>query len=174
VTADPRAEARLETFLRRVERVRVEDLLAYAAHPLNRTAYRKALDEAARVARERGREARISGLREAAERWVLTVYGSSNQQPGWYEVNWGRPGSVEDRAWLAESLGTAAAAILLSDDLPEDVVDELLGPWATLLGVVGSTQAPHRPSGTQRPGRQVGGRSPAAVGKRTSSPHRPR
>jgi hypothetical protein len=133
VTADPRAEARLEAFLRRVERVRVEDLLAYAAHPHNRAAYRKALDDAARLARERGREQRIGELRAAAERWVLNVYGSSHQQPGWYEVNWGRPGSVEDRAWLAESLGTATMAILLADDLPDDMTDELLGPWATLL-----------------------------------------
>jgi len=133
VTADPRAEARLEAFLGRVERVRVEDLLAYAAHPRNRAAYRTALDEAARVARERGREQRIAELRAAAERWVLNLYGSSNQQPGWFEVNWGRPGSIEDRAWLAESLGTATMAILLSDDLPEELVDELLGPWASLL-----------------------------------------
>jgi hypothetical protein len=133
LSGEPRGEARLEAFLRRVERVRVEDLLAYAAHPRNKAAYRTALEEAARVARERGREDRVRELREAAERWVLNVYGSSHQQPGWYEVNWGRPGSVEDRAWLAESLGTATTAVLLSDDLPDATVAELLGPWGTLV-----------------------------------------
>jgi hypothetical protein len=133
VSADQRAEARLEAFLRRVERVRVEDLLSYAAHPHNRAAFERARDEAARVATERGRERRVHEVREAAGRWVLNLYSSSHQQPGWYEVNWGRPGTVEDRAWLAESLGTASTAILLADDLPDELVDELLGPWGTLV-----------------------------------------
>jgi hypothetical protein len=133
VSADARADARLDAFLRRVERIRVEDLLAYAAHPRDRAAWERARDEAARVAAERGRARRVRDVREAAERWVLNLYNRSDQQPGWFEVNWGRPGTVEDRAWLAESLGTATMAILLADDLSDGVLDELLGPWATLV-----------------------------------------
>jgi len=132
---DPLAAGRdrLAAFMERVDQIRVEDLLTYAAHPLDPAAHRRARDEAERIAIEQGREHDVRDAREAAERYVLTLYNRSDRQPGWYEVNWGRPGTVEDRAWLASSLGAAVVAILLADELPDDVLDQLLGPWGTLV-----------------------------------------
>jgi hypothetical protein len=128
-----RSAARLAAFMAEVDRIRVEDLLTYAAHPLDPAAYRRARETAELVAIEHGRDDEVRDLRERTERYVLTLYGRSDRQPGWYEVNWGRPGTVEDRAWLATSLGSAVMALALADVLPDDVLDELLGPWGTLV-----------------------------------------
>lgn len=116
-----------------IDRIRIEDLLTYAARPLDPAAYRRARETAESVAIEIGRDDAIRELRERTERYVLTLYGRSDRQPGWYEANWGRPGTVEDRVWLATSLGTAVVALALAEVLPDDVLDELLGPWGTLV-----------------------------------------
>jgi hypothetical protein len=50
------------------------------------------------------------------------------------EANWGRPGTVADRANLAASLGEVAIALLLGDRLTEEDRDELLGAWVDLAG----------------------------------------
>jgi hypothetical protein len=50
------------------------------------------------------------------------------------EANWGRPGTIEDRANLAASLGEVALALIVGDAITADDRDELLGAWAELAG----------------------------------------
>ena len=124
---------RLDAFLARVDRLRVEDLLGLATRPADSAAYERARAEAAEAARFSGRSARIREVEDEIEGYVLAMFNRSTVQPGWLEANWGRPGTARDRAHLARSLADAVTAILLEDRLSEDHVATLLGPWAALL-----------------------------------------
>jgi len=128
------AGAALDAFLDRVERQRAEDLLPMAARPLDPTAHAGALERAREVAHRVGLEPAVRDARSMMDDWVLRLFNRSNVQPGWVEANWGRPGTIEDRANLAESLGEAVTAIILGDELDAADRDELLGVWAELAG----------------------------------------
>ena len=130
MTADTRA---LDRFWQRLERLRVEDMVALAARPLDGSAHDAALEQARGAARESGLDSVIVAASADIDDWVVSMFNRSTVQPGWYEANWGRPGSVTDRANLAQSLGEAATAILLGDRIDSADRDELVGPWAALL-----------------------------------------
>jgi hypothetical protein len=130
MTADTRA---LDRFWQRLERLRVEDMVALAARPLDGSAHDVALERARGAAREWGLDAVIVAASADIDDWVVSMFNRSTVQPGWYEANWGRPGSATDRANLAQSLGEAATAILLGDRIDSADRDELVGPWAALL-----------------------------------------
>lgn len=123
---------RLHRFTAAVERVRVEELLALAARPFDPDAHAAALDVASLAARDHLRSAAVDRIRRDADEWVLRLYNTSTAQPGWYEANWGRPGTAVDRANLAGSLAEALTAVVLWDVVDESVRDELLGAWAAL------------------------------------------
>jgi hypothetical protein len=122
----------LETFLQRVDRIRAEDLLLRSARPRDAAAHASALEAAADAARSSGLDRRVRDARHAIDEWVVDLFNRSTVQPGWWEANWGRPGTIEDRANLARSLGEAVTAILLGDRLDAGDRDELLGAWADL------------------------------------------
>lgn len=122
----------LDQFWERLERLRVEDMLALAAQPLDERAHADAL-ERARAAAEGARLADdVADAMAAIDGWVLSLFNRSTVQPGWMEANWGRPGTVADRANLAAALGEVAAALILGDRLTEEDRDELLGAWVDL------------------------------------------
>ena len=123
----------LEAFLQRVERLRIEEMLARAAHPADDATHVVALEAAADAARFSGLDRAITDARRAIDDGVVELFNRSTVQPGWVEANWGRPGTTEDRANLAHSLGEAATAILLGDRLDPADRDELLGAWADLV-----------------------------------------
>ena len=122
----------LERFMQRVERIRAEDLLLRAARPSDEAAHASAGRAAADVARSSGLEGAVRNARQGIDDWVVDLFNRSTLQPGWWEANWGRPGTIEDRANLAHSLGEAVTAILLGDRLDAGDRDELLGAWADL------------------------------------------
>lgn len=124
----------VDAFWSRLERLRVEEMLARAARPADEVAHREALADLDRAARETGRQRAVEEARRAVDDWVIALFNQSTSQPGWLEANWGRPGTVEDRANLAASLGQAVAAILVADRLDPGATDELLGAWADLVG----------------------------------------
>jgi hypothetical protein len=126
------AERRLEAFSRRIERIRAENLLALAAHPVDAAAHERARMDAELVAIESGREAGVAEARGRAEQWVVGIFNASNLAPGWYEANWGRGGTVADRAALARALGEAFTAVALADVLPDDAYEELVGAFVNL------------------------------------------
>jgi hypothetical protein len=123
----------LDAFWRRLERLRVEDMLALAAQPLDTAAHAAALERAAEEARRAGLANAVNAATADVDAWVVDLYNRSTAQPGWMEANWGRPGTIEDRANLAASLGEVVTALLLGDRITESDRDELLGPWASLL-----------------------------------------
>lgn len=123
---------RLDAFWRRLERIRVEDMLALAARPVDDRAH---ADVVARARAEAGRHGLgddLDAARAAIDDWVVRLFNASTAQPGWYEANWGRPGTVADRANLAASLGEVATALVLGDRIAESDREELLGAWAGL------------------------------------------
>jgi len=129
-----KASAPLDRFWERLERLRVEDMLALAARPLDKQAHADALDRARTAAEDARLGNDVAGVRAAIDEWVLSLFNRSTAQPGWMEANWGRPGTVADRANLAASLGEVAIALLLGDRLTEEDRDELLGAWVDLAG----------------------------------------
>lgn len=109
-------------------------MLALAARPLDERAHAEALDRARAAAEEARLGDAVAQARGAVDGWVVSLFNRSTAQPGWYEANWGRPGSVADRANLASSLGEVATALILDNRLAEEDRDELLGAWVDLAG----------------------------------------
>lgn len=129
-----KASAPLDRFWDRLERLRVEDMLALAARPLDEQAHADALDRALMAVEGARLGDDMADVRVAIDDWVLSLFNRSTAQPGWMEANWGRPGTVADRANLAASLGEVAIALVLGNRLAEEDRDELLGAWVDLAG----------------------------------------
>jgi hypothetical protein len=129
-----KASPRLDRFWERLERLRVEDMLALAARPLDEHAHAETLDRARAAADDARLGNNVADARAAIDEWVVALFNRSTSQPGWMEANWGRPGTVADRANLAASLGEVATALILGDRLREEDRDELLGAWVDLAG----------------------------------------
>lgn len=128
-----KASAPLDRFWERLERLRVEDMLALAARPLDGRVHAGALDRAQAAAEDARLGDDVAEMRAAIDDWVVALFNRSTAQPGWFEANWGRPGTVADRANLAASLGEVATALILGERLADDDRDELVGPWAALI-----------------------------------------
>lgn len=127
-----KASAPLDRFWQRLEHLRVEDMLALAARPLDERAHADALARARAAAEDARLADDVADAGAAVDGWVMALFNRSTAQPGWYEANWGRPGSVADRANLASSLGEVATALILANRLAEEDRDELLGAWVDL------------------------------------------
>jgi hypothetical protein len=130
MTAETRT---VEAFWQRLERLRVEDMLALAAQPRDRAAHAAAVQRATEEVQRTGLAKGIAAATADVDTWVLGLFNSSTVQPGWMEANWGRPGTTQDRANLAASLGEVVTALLLGDRITESDRDELLGPWVSLV-----------------------------------------
>jgi hypothetical protein len=130
VSTDTRA---VDAFWQRLERLRVEDMLGLAARPFDEATHVAAVDRATEEARRAGLTKTIAAATADVDAYVLSLFNRSTVQPGWLEANWGRPGSIEDRANLAASLGEVVTALLLADRISEADRGELLGPWDSLV-----------------------------------------
>ena len=130
MTTDTRA---VDAFWQRLERLRVEDMLGLAARPFDEATHAAAVDRATEEARRAGLTKTIAAATADVDAYVLSLFNRSTVQPGWLEANWGRPGSIEDRANLAASLGEVVTALLLADRISETDRGELLGPWDKLV-----------------------------------------
>lgn len=122
------AEQRVETFLRHVERIRIEELLAFAAaHP--RAGDIRELDEAAA---RTGQTAAVRRLRDDVEDYVRRASsGLGPIGPLGVQMN-SSALSGPDLGRLVGALGTAAAALLLADQLDDAVVGRLVGSFGGL------------------------------------------
>lgn len=127
-----REAAAIEAFWARLERLRVEDMLALAARPLDEAAHAEALERAREAAARAGLTATIDEATADVDDWVVRLFNRSTLQPGWLEANWGRPGSIADRANLAASLSEVVIALVLGNRIDEADRDELLGAWGEL------------------------------------------
>ncbi len=125
---------RLEHFLGRVERLRIEDLPMFAARPLDEQAYARAADQARAVSVERRRESVLKAIQGDVGDWLGRLYSAQQFYPEWTGTAWGKSsGSAEDRVRLRRSLFDAISAIVLWDALDDADRDELVGPWAALV-----------------------------------------
>jgi hypothetical protein len=129
----PAERQRIEGFVSGVERTSVELLLTLAVTPSDPVAHASALGHAEQAARDALRTAAVEWARAQARDWVIRLYNRSTDQPGWWEANWGRPGTTADRAHLATSLGEALTSLVLWDRLDETDRDVLLGAFAALV-----------------------------------------
>jgi hypothetical protein len=130
VRTDARA---VEAFWNRLERLRVEDMLGLAARPFDEATHAAAMDRATDEAHRAGLTQTIAAAMGDVDAYVVSLFNRSTVQPGWLEANWGRPGTIEDRANLAASLGEVVTALLLGDRISEADRGELLGPWDSLV-----------------------------------------
>jgi hypothetical protein len=129
----PEVRTRLETFSRAIERMRVEDMPMFATNP-DREAHQRALDEAALVAIDSGREPAVKEARSRLIEFIIRAYGQDQYRPTWIGLNWGQStGTTDDRVKVMRSLADAIAALVLWDRLDEADREELLGPWGALV-----------------------------------------
>ncbi len=122
----------LDAFWGRLERLRVEEMLALAAQPVDEAAHAGAVARARDATSDARLAAEVDQARAAIDDWVVRLFNRSTLQPGWMEANRGRPGTTADRANLASSLGEVATALLLGDRLRPEDRGELLGAWEAL------------------------------------------
>ncbi|MEX2011107.1 MAG: hypothetical protein WEF51_02595, partial [Chloroflexota bacterium] len=78
-----KASAPLDRFWERLERLRVEDMLALAARPLDEQTHADALDRARAVAQSARLRDDLADARAAIDGWVLSLFNRSTAQPGW-------------------------------------------------------------------------------------------
>ena len=125
---------RLAGFLDRIERLRIEDLPIFAAVPLDAAAHARAVDAARTAAAERRREDLLTEIRRQSNEWVARLFSRQQYYPEWYGPSMGRSvGNVDDRVKLARSLADAVTGLMVWDVLDEADLDELIGPWVTLI-----------------------------------------
>lgn len=122
----PAAEqAAVDRFLGPLERLRREDLVLYAARPLDEGAHRRSVHRAAGAARLVRLTDAVTDARRLADVQIFSRdHAASLTQPVW-----ARTDMAKDRANIADSLGDAVTAIILGDRLDPADRDELLGLW---------------------------------------------
>ncbi len=108
-------------------------MLTLVTTPADPVEHRAAVARAEQEAEAGGRTDAVEVVRADARDWVVRLYNRSTWQPGWYEANWGRPGSASDRAALATALGDALTALVVWDRLDERERDDLAGPFGALI-----------------------------------------
>ena len=127
------ARRELESFARQVDTLRMEDLFLFGTRSLDREGHRRAVDEATRIAAERGRPSLPDDVRRTAQDWLIRLFNQTEFAPTVVGPAFSRSvGRGSDRAQIASSLSEALLALALADQLDEADRDELLGPWAQL------------------------------------------
>jgi len=136
------AKKRLDTFLRAIERMSIDDLLMIALplpDPASRSRIMAAATDAAAAS---GREALLTDAREHARRLLVDGFARRAYEPTWFGLNWsrslGRPG---DRAALFAAAEDAAAGVVVEDLIDPGLFDDLAGRFQSVAGMKGSAPA---------------------------------
>jgi hypothetical protein len=133
-TLPSNVQAGLESFLKRVERLRIEDLPMFAAAPLDQEAYDESVTAATRAAFDTDRREILEEGHRAASRWLDRLYSQQQFYPEWAGPAMSRSvGTAADLTRLRRSMLDAISALVLWDVLDEAYRDELIGPWAALI-----------------------------------------
>jgi hypothetical protein len=129
----PAARSRLELFGRALERVHVDDLPLYTTRQ-RQPAHRRAVEAAALRAREAGLDDAIDAARTRLIDHVSHEYAAAQLRVSFVGLN-SVPGlgPTDDRVRVMRSIGDAATAIVLWDEIDAADRAELLGLWARLL-----------------------------------------
>jgi hypothetical protein len=120
----PDLRHRLEQFLQRVDRLRVEDLPMFATRPLDQAGYDESLNAATHAAFDYGRRATIDEVHREAIASLGRHIGRQIDMTA---------GTTMDLIRLRESLTACLTALVLWDVLDDAYRGHLIGPWAALI-----------------------------------------
>jgi hypothetical protein len=125
---------RLEQFLQRLDRLRVEDSPMFAAVPLDREGYDESVRSARRAAFDTNRRGVLDQVHRDADAWLNRLFSRHQFHPEWTGPQMGViAGTVGDRIRLGEALKSVLTALVLWDVLDDACRDHLVGPWAALI-----------------------------------------
>jgi hypothetical protein len=125
---------RLDQFVQRVDRLRVEDLPMFAVRPFDQVEYDESLSAVTRAAFDSGRRRILDDGHRSASQWLDRLLSQQQFYPEWAVPSMGRSvGTAGDQAHLRRSLRDAISALVLWDVLDEVHRDHLIGPWAALI-----------------------------------------
>jgi hypothetical protein len=128
----PAARARLSRFSGELERLRIDDLPLYAVR-VRQPDHRRAVEQAALVAREGGLDAVVEAARSAIIEYVARQHAASGPRLAFQFEAGGPTARPEDLVRVMRSVGDAVVAIVLWDRLTDWDRMELLGEWSRLL-----------------------------------------
>jgi hypothetical protein len=103
----------------------------YAVRPVEPT-HGEALERAHAEAVASGLDGAVQEAREGLVSYLERVYANAQFRNSGATLHWGSLGTMEERIRITRSLGDAAAAIVLWEELDEADRAELLGEWARL------------------------------------------
>jgi hypothetical protein len=130
----PDVRRRLEQFLQRLDRLRVEDLPMFAAVSLDKDGYEESVRAASRAAFEANRRGVLDQVHRDADAWLNRLFSRHQFYPEWAGPQMGMiAGTVGDRIRLAEALKSVLSALVLWDILDETYRENLVGAWAALI-----------------------------------------
>ena len=126
------ARGRLRAFAAALERIRLEDLTMYAVRPIE-PAHGEAFERAQAAATATGVDGAVEEARQGLMAYLERVYLDGAFRTSGATLHWGGLGTMEERMRIMRSLGDAAAAVVLWEQLDETDRAEMLGEWAKLL-----------------------------------------
>ena len=149
--APPRSPVeRVEGFLRRLERISVDDLSVLALAPADPVEAGGLQERAEDAAEQAGRLDLFDAAVDRSRDVIVQSFSFRGLEPTWFGLNWGRALSrSEDRTRLFEAVEDAAMAAVVEDLLPEEAA-ALAEPFelaASMLGAAPSSNpssVPHR------------------------------
>jgi hypothetical protein len=130
----PDIRRRLEQFLQRLDRLRVEDLPMFATRPIDQAAYDESVRAAAHAAFDSGRRTMLDQIHRDATAWLNRLFSRHQFYPEWAGGHIGlTPGTARDAVRLREALTGCLSALVLWDVLDDVYRGHLIGAWAALL-----------------------------------------
>ena len=133
---------RVRSFLRRLDRLSVDELSVLALAPVDPEETDRLHERAERSADELGRLPLLDAAVDRSRDVVIQAFSFRGLEPTWFGLNWGRAlNRAEDRARLFQAVEDAAMAAVVEDLLPDDAV-ALAEPFelaASMRGVAPSS-----------------------------------
>jgi hypothetical protein len=112
---------RIEGFLRRIERLSVDDLTMLVLGPVDVEDRDRLLDRIDDAARGAGRLDEVDDAADRVRDAMVRAFSARGLEPTWFGLNWGRSmGRPEDRALLIQALEDAAMAAVVADLVPDE------------------------------------------------------
>lgn len=147
---DPLMRDRIEPFLRRLERLSVDDLQVVVLGPADLDARDRLLDRIDTAAIAAGRLDELDDAADRASEVIVRALSFRGYEPTWFGLNWGRASArPEDRAVLVQAVEDAAMAAIVADLVPDDAA-ELAGRFEIVASMTGSAAAANPSSAVHR------------------------
>ena len=117
---DPESD-RVLTFLSRLDRLSVDDLIVLALAPSDPDEVDRLRERAEQAAEGAGRRDELDEAIDRAREMIITSFSFRGLEPTWFGLNWCRSiGRAEDRARLFAAIEDGARAAIVADLVPEE------------------------------------------------------